>query len=83
MNADTAVTATFAAVEELVQLDVAVTGNGTVTSAPAGMSCPPTCSARFTRGESVTLTASAIDGVFDGWSGVRGRAFPGASQDLP
>jgi hypothetical protein len=69
LSADTAVTATFAPVEELVQLDIAVTGNGTVTSTPGGMSCPPTCSAQFTRGASVTLTASAIDGVFDGWTG--------------
>ena len=46
------------------------TGNGTVTSSPAGIHCGLTCSANFTSGTPVTLTASA-DGhsVFRGWSG--------------
>jgi len=45
-------------------------GSGTVTSAPAGIVCPETCSASFASGTQVTLTQSAADGsVFAGWSG--------------
>ncbi len=46
------------------------TGSGTVTSAPAGINCGVTCSANFTDGTSVALTASAASGsTFGGWSG--------------
>ncbi len=46
------------------------TGSGTVTSRPAGIDCGPTCSASFTAGTAVTLTASADEGsTFAGWSG--------------
>ena len=46
------------------------TGSGTVTSSPAGISCPTTCSASFTQGQSVTLSATAASGsTFQGWSG--------------
>lgn len=48
-------------------------GDGTVTSTPAGLDCGPGCAeqnARFDAGASVTLTASAASGsVFAGWSG--------------
>ena len=51
-------------------LSIALSGDGTVTSAPAGISCPGTCSASFGDGASVTLTASASAGsTFSGWSG--------------
>ncbi len=47
------------------------TGNGTVTSSPAGISCGSDCSESYTSGTSVTLTASAASGsTFTGWSGV-------------
>jgi len=53
-----------------VTLSVTRTGNGTVSSAPAGISCGATCSATFTAGTSVTLTATPAAGsVFSGWSG--------------
>ena len=39
-----AVTATFV---QNAALSVSVTGSGTVTSAPPGISCPSTCSATF------------------------------------
>ena len=43
---------------------------GTVTSAPAGISCGTTCSASFTSGASVALTARTVGNVqFAGWSG--------------
>ena len=38
-------------------LAVTVTGQGTVTSNPAGIDCPGTCSANFNQGTVVTLTA--------------------------
>ena len=46
------------------------TGNGSVTSNPAGINCPGTCSASFPSGSSVVLTANAASGsTFSGWSG--------------
>lgn len=43
-------------------------GSGTVTSAPTGIACGPSCSARFPAGTSVTLTATPAAGsVFDNW----------------
>src|SRR6202050_2689426 len=40
-------------------LTVTVSGSGTVTSAPAGISCPTTCSATFAGNSAVVLTATA------------------------
>ena len=56
------VTATFS-----YRLRVHVDGNGAgiVTSSPAGIACPGTCSATFPFGTSVTLTAAP-----DAWSGI-------------
>lgn len=46
------------------------TGSGTVTSSPAGMQCPPTCSTPFPQGQNVMLSATATNGsTFVGWSG--------------
>ena len=53
-------------------LTVQLTGNatGTVTSTPAGIGCPSTCTAPFNSGTSVKLTAvAAKGGFFAGWSG--------------
>jgi len=45
-------------------------GSGTVTSSPAGISCGATCSASFTNGAAVSLTATPAAGsTFTGWSG--------------
>ena len=43
-------------------LTVTVSGAGTVTSAPAGISCPTTCTATFAGNSAVVLTATAGTG---------------------
>jgi Pro-kumamolisin, activation domain/Divergent InlB B-repeat domain len=43
-------------------LTVSVTGSGSVTSNPAGVSCPSTCSHIFIGGAQVTLTATPASG---------------------
>ncbi len=46
------------------------TGTGTVTSSTGGISCGSTCSATYTSGTVVTLTAAAASGsTFASWSG--------------
>jgi predicted outer membrane repeat protein len=46
------------------------TGDGTVTSTPEGIECGETCTASFTHGTSVTLSAVPVAGsVFSGWGG--------------
>lgn len=46
------------------------TGSGSVTSVPDGIACGGDCSETFTRGATVTLTATpASDSEFAGWSG--------------
>ena len=45
-------------------------GSGTVTSAPAGISCGVTCSFTFNQGEAASLTATPAPHMeFTGWSG--------------
>lgn len=45
-------------------------GAGTITSFPAGINCPGSCTATFASGETITLSASPRAGmVFTGWSG--------------
>ena len=67
MNAAQTVSATFT---QVYALSVTVTGSGTVTSAPTGISCGTTCSANFASGTPVTLTATPSSGfVFTGWGG--------------
>jgi hypothetical protein len=52
----------------LHSLSVTASGPGNVTSAPAGIDCPATCTSRFTG--QVTLTATPSSGAaFDGWAG--------------
>jgi len=67
-----AVTATFTAAPNTFPLVVlkAGSGQGTVTSNPAGIDCGTTCVAVFNQGTVVTLTAAAAAGsTFGGWSG--------------
>ena len=52
----------------LYSVSVTVNGPGTVTSTPAGIDCPATCTGMFQR--PVTLTAKpSTDTVFRGWGG--------------
>jgi phospholipase C len=45
-------------------------GQGTITSTPAGINCPSTCTASFAQGTKVTLTAKpGTNYLFSGWSG--------------
>jgi len=70
MNGDQAVTAVFTL--KLRSLDVTESGNGsgTVTGAPPGINCAPTCSHNYNHGDGVTLTATPDTGsLFDHWSG--------------
>jgi hypothetical protein len=53
-----------------VTLTVALSGAGTVTSSPTGISCGAICSNSFPTGTLVTLTASPSAGsIFAGWIG--------------
>ena len=46
------------------------TGAGTVTSNPAGINCGSTCTANYSQGTNITLSASpASASVFTGWTG--------------
>jgi List-Bact-rpt repeat protein/VCBS repeat protein len=62
---------TSAAVQtQTLTVSKAGSGAGSVTSLPSGIDCGATCSAQFTSGAQVTLTATPAAGsVFDGWSG--------------
>ncbi len=69
---NTAVTATFNTLPVTAQLSVTKngTGSGTVASSPVGINCGATCTANFSGGMTVTLTASASAGsTFAGWAG--------------
>jgi hypothetical protein len=72
MNAQKSASATFQPSSQ--PLSVSVTGPGTVSSAPAGISCAAGaatgCSASYVSGTAVTLTATPSPGkVFKGWTG--------------
>jgi hypothetical protein len=65
-TAGASVVAGFAA--QRPRLTVEATAGGSVTG--TGIACPPTCSAVFDAGQSVSLTARANTGfVLDGWAG--------------
>jgi len=67
MNADKSCKAIFT---QTHQLNVAVNGQGTVTSNPPGINCPGDCGETYLSLTIVALTAQASPGwVFTGWSG--------------
>src|SRR5262249_7941406 len=64
------VTGTGVSAGSTLTVSKAGAGPGTVTSNPAGINCGTTCSASYTTGTPVTLTAAAGAGsTFTGWSG--------------
>jgi hypothetical protein len=66
----TTVAATFTLPPVTLTVVRAGLGTGTVTSAPAGISCGATCSASFPSGGAIVLTAAPGAGsTFGGWSG--------------
>lgn len=70
MNAGRSVSATFTSGTGTPQLIVSKTGNGSVTSTPAGINCGETCIASFSPGTPVTLTATPASGTrIGGWNG--------------
>jgi sugar lactone lactonase YvrE len=72
MDVAQTVTATFtdSNIPSSFNLSVSKVGNGEIVSTPAGIDCGAVCSASFTSGTTVTLTATPADGFrFDGWTG--------------
>jgi hypothetical protein len=54
----------------LYTLTITISGNGSVTSNPAGINCPTDCSEIYTQNQIVNLTPTPDAGyVFSGWSG--------------
>ncbi len=71
-TATASVTITVGTISSPIQLTVmsAGSGAGTVTSSPAGIDCPGSCTASFPAGTAVVLTATPDSGsTFTGWSG--------------
>ena len=78
VNGSRTCTATFTTAPQTFALNVNVikaisstgTGNGTVTSNPAGITCGNDCSESYTSGTAVALSAIPAPGsIFSGWSG--------------
>jgi phospholipase C len=72
LSASQQVTANFNAVQNaaVLNLSLAGTGVGTISSNPSGVNCAPTCSASFASGTKVTLTETAgPNSSFVGWTG--------------
>jgi LmbE family N-acetylglucosaminyl deacetylase len=70
MSQARAVTARFDLEQHTLMVTKSGAGSGTVTSAPAGISCGTSCSANFDHGTEVTLSANPAAGSeFKGWSG--------------
>jgi hypothetical protein len=68
VNGDTSVTATFGSSRDL-SVSIGGTAGGSVTSSPAGLSCPNTCTGSFANGNVVSLHADPDDdALFTGWS---------------
>lgn len=64
------VTAMFNIVQSNPTLSVSVSGSGSVSSNPSGISCPSTCTAGFKSGTQIALTATPASGsYFVGWTG--------------
>lgn len=70
MNGPVSVTATFDLIQYLLSINKTGTGDGSVTSNPAGINCGTNCSSNYPVHTEVTLSADPFPGsVFTGWSG--------------
>jgi hypothetical protein len=72
VTANTVITGSFSPIVATPTLTVSIAGvgTGTVTSMPAGISCPATCAQSFSNNTAITLTATPTAGsTFTGWSG--------------
>lgn len=73
MNAARSVTANFSQIvvePSEYALSVSLSGSGSVSSNPSGISCGSSCNANFDENTQVALTATPDSGfVFQGWSG--------------
>jgi hypothetical protein len=70
MDADKTCTATFNLVQHTLAVNITGTGSGTVTSSPAGITCPGDCTENYNHDTTVTLTATPATGSgFAGWTG--------------
>jgi uncharacterized repeat protein (TIGR02543 family) len=70
MDQARSVTATFEVGNFVLSVAKDGTGNGTVTSSPAGIDCGSDCSESYAFNTLVTLTATAdVESGFTGWSG--------------
>jgi hypothetical protein len=72
LSGDTVVTATFDSQTFALTVTKKGFGSGTVTSSPAGIDCAASssCSASYSSGTTVTLTATPVTGShFTGWKG--------------
>jgi len=70
MNSDKYISVTFTRNNYALNVFTDGTGSGTVTSSPAGISCPGDCAESYAAETSVNLTATPNEGsVFTGWSG--------------
>ncbi|MFN2304402.1 MAG: InlB B-repeat-containing protein, partial [Anaerolineales bacterium] len=80
MNQARSITATFTLstpTNYLLTVLLSGFGSGTVTSSPGGIDCGSNCSASFTSGTTVTLTASpSMGSSFFGWSGACSSTSP-------
>jgi hypothetical protein len=72
MNGSRSVTATFTN-KPVLTVTKSGSGQGTVTSSPAGIDCGTDCNQPYDRGTNVTLTANPNqNSTFGGWSGACG-----------
>jgi YD repeat-containing protein len=73
MNGDKTVTASFgqqASQEYSLTIEKTGTGNGVVTSSPAGINCGSDCEEAYSKVQKVKLTAKAdANSIFAGWTG--------------